>query len=220
MSAIAGNVIMQEGDIDLEDMVLSGIINASGNIYSSTDIHALDDLIAGDDLFIGSNDAANFWIVAPKNNNRNIHLSSDTSGFGTGRRWTISADNINESGAASGSRFKISAFNNSGSYIDAPILINRGTGTEIDISRPFDMNNNIIKNIGNSGTDFDTNGGLTLADDLSADSNTRSSCAWQDCANEAGTTYSEICDDGKYMAGMNITSLVGVSSCSIYCCEL
>ncbi len=41
------------------------------------------------------------------------------------------------------------------------------TPDQIDIlSASLDMNNNIITNIGNAATDFDTNGGLTLAADL------------------------------------------------------
>ncbi|MCD4727745.1 MAG: hypothetical protein K8R46_08795, partial [Pirellulales bacterium] len=39
------------------------------------------------------------------------------------------------------------------------------TGT-LGFSGDLDMNNNIITNIGNAGTDFDSNGGLTLAGDL------------------------------------------------------
>jgi len=45
------------------------------------------------------------------------------------------------------------------------------TTNEFAFSGTLDMNNNLITNIGNAGTDFTSGGGLTLAGDLTANSN-------------------------------------------------
>lgn len=109
-------------------------------------------------------------IVIEKNGNSILTVGSPTTGTngiyvrgaagtnrtlryysGTSLRWQMGASTTAESGSNAGSPFRISAFDDAGSFIDIPLEITRASGGAITFARPT-VNSNGSHTVGVSGT--------------------------------------------------------------------
>lgn len=61
-------------------------------------------------------------------------------------RWTVTSSNVAESGSNAGSSFDISAYDDTGIWIDTPISVTRVAGGNIGITRPITTSGNITMN--------------------------------------------------------------------------
>jgi hypothetical protein len=60
--------------------------------------------------------------------NKEIHLSISSDMGTAGRRWVLRATNETESGTGDGTNFQVARYDDSGTFVDSPIVISRSTG--------------------------------------------------------------------------------------------
>jgi len=156
------------GDIDMDGNIIKNIGNAGTDFDSSGGLTLASDLQMNSYIQTNGNDIY-------MQNTGIIRYVSEILGASTGTDLHIKANDSSSVTVNYNRDAEFSVRSDKADSSSTPRFTVRTGADVVDVDltdSELDLNTNIIKNIGNAGTDFDSSGGLTLADNLTVNGKT------------------------------------------------
>ena len=158
-ATITGDVIVNGGDIGITadaDLIglASGALTVRGTLTATGAMTAQSTLEVTADTTVGTNAGTTRYLILNSAQSNARHILYQTAGV---LRWQLGANSTAESGGNAGSNYTLTAYGDTGTFIDQPIFIERVAGGTMTLSRPVTMTGDLAVNGGDLGITADPN---------------------------------------------------------------
>jgi len=156
---VTNDLLVDGGDIGITadtDLLglASGALTVRGTLTATGAMTAQSTLEVTADTTVGTNAGTTRYLILNSAQSNARHILYQTAGV---LRWQLGANSTAESGGNAGSNYTLTAYGDTGTFIDQPIFIERVAGGTMTLSRPVTMTGDLAVNGGDLGITADPN---------------------------------------------------------------